>query len=90
MNSKKECKIIGYGGYADKETGELRFRICMCVDGTNEKYNGQVAVFVFLPQTDELESKLKRALSNPNTKHYYTTEENIATGKTKVKEIYVD
>ena len=89
--NKKECKIIGYGSYADKETGELKFRICMCVDGNNpEKYTGKVAVFAFLSQTDELENKLKRAVINENVKCYYTTEENIVTGKTRVSDIYVD
>lgn len=86
---KKECKVLGYHEVTIKETGELMYRICISVKGTKDKYVGNEAVYVFLPIDEELKETLDYAIKN-DCIAYYTTTDNIITGKTKVSNIILD
>lgn len=86
---KKECKVLGYHEVTIKETGELMYRICISVKGTKDKYVGNEAVYVFLPIDEELKETLDYAIKY-DCVAYYTTTDNIITGKTKVSNIILD
>lgn len=77
------CKIIGYGSYTDKETGELKLRINISVDSIYENYYGQLLTTVFLPQNDELESDLRYAIDN-KLNIEYITKINVITKKVEI------
>ena len=77
------CKIIGYGSYIDKETGELKLRINISVDSIYENYYGQLLTTVFLPQNDELESDLRYAIDN-KLNIEYITKINVITKKVEI------
>lgn len=85
---KKECFIIGFGSYAEKETGEMMLRILLGIKSNSENYIGMmVAPPVYLKYSEDLEENLKEAINDSNIKTYYTTTDNIITGKTKVDNI---
>ena len=92
MENKKECRVFGYGKYPDKETGEMMLRVLIGIKSENEKYYGMmIAPAIFLKYDEQLEESLKYAIDNKNlTRTYYTTTDNIITGKTKVDAIYVE
>ena len=92
MENKKECKVLGYGKYPDKETGEMMLRVLIGIKSDNEKYYGtMIAPAIFLKYDEQLEESLKYAIDNRDlVKAYYTTTDNIITGKTKVDAIYVE
>lgn len=92
MDNKKECIILGFGKYPDKETGEMMLRILIGIDSKNDNYYGiMVAPAVFLKYEEDLENDLRLAIDNKDdTKSYYTTTDNIITGKTKVNALYVE
>ena len=77
------CKIIGYGSYTDKETGELKLRINISVDSIYENYYGQMLTTVFLSQDDELESNLRNAIDQ-KLNIEYITKINIITKKADI------
>lgn len=77
------CKILGYGSYTDKETGELKLRINISVDSIYENYYGQMLTTVFLPQNDELESNLRNAIDQ-KLDCEYITKINIITKKADI------
>ena len=77
------CKILGYGSYTDKETGELKLRINISVDSIYENYYGQLLTTVFLPQNDELESDLRYAIDNKFNIEYIT-KINVITKKVEI------
>ena len=77
------CKILGYGSYTDKETGELKLRINISVDSIYENYYGQMLTTVFLPQNDELESNLRNAIDQ-KLDIEYITKINIITKKADI------
>ena len=80
--NKNKCTILGFKPYNDKETGAEMLRIIICVDG-NDGYEGKVPVAVFLESDPILLNNLRSALNNKSEVSYITNE-NIATGKTKV------
>lgn len=85
---KKECIILGYGTYAEKETGEMMLRILIGIKSNSENYKGiMVAPPVYLKYDDILIDKLSEAIEDKSIKTYYTTTDNIITGKTKVNDI---
>lgn len=85
---KKECIIIGYGKYSEKDTGEIMLRILIGINSQSESYYGiQVAPPVYLPFNEVLEDNLKNAIDDREIKTYYTTTDNIISGKTKVNNI---
>lgn len=91
MENLKECKILGYGTFSEKETGEMMLRILIGVNSTSEKYVGlMVAPPVFLKYNEELEKDLKDYIEGNYEKAYYKTTDNIITGKTKVVSIIVE
>ena len=77
------CKILGYGSYTDKETGELKLRINISVDSIYENYYGQLLTTVFLPQNDELESDLRYVIDN-KLNIEYITKINVITKKVEI------
>ena len=77
------CKILGYGSYTDKETGELKLRINISVDSIYDNYYGQLLTTVFLPQNDELESDLRYAIDN-KLNIEYITKINVITKKVEI------
>lgn len=85
----KECKIIGYGKFKDKDTQEEMLRIVIGIDSTNENYKGTMITTAFLPYDKDLEDDLDYAIKN-NKKASYETTDNIITGKTKVSKITVN
>lgn len=85
----KQCEIIGFGKFNDKETNEETFRILVGIDSTNEKYTGLMATTIFLPYNKDLEEDLKYAVKN-KIKASYETTDNIISGKTKVTKITVN
>ena len=85
----KECKIIGYGKFKEKETKEDMFRIVIGIDSTNENYKGTMITTAFLPYNQDLEDELDYAVQN-NKKANYETTDNIITGKTKINKITVN
>lgn len=91
MERKKINSIIGYGKYSEKETGEMMLRILIVVPRNHENYYGDIAVPVYLNWSQVLENSLKTAIDDPNSVDcYYTTNEDIVTGKTKVDNIYIE
>lgn len=87
MENSKECKIIGYGKYNDKETSEEMYRICIAVNSQRENYYGKAVVYAFLPYDEILSNNLKNAINDSSCKVYYKTTDNIETGRTKVSEL---
>lgn len=77
------CKIIGYGSYTDKETGELKLRINISVDSIYDNYYGQLLTTVFLPQDDDLEFSLRSAI-NQKIDVEYITKINVVTKKVEI------
>lgn len=89
---EKECIILGFGDYENKETGEKLLRILIGVDSISDKYKGiMVAPAVFLNYDEELKDKLTEYIEDKgeNLKAYYKTTDNILTGKTKVSDIII-
>lgn len=94
MNEKKECKILGFKPYDEKDenkklTGNKMLRIFITIEPNDSEYYGEVAIPVFLPYNEEFEKDLKKAYDHNLTCEYKTTD-NIITGKTKVTSIIVD
>ena len=87
---KKECKILGFQECTVKDTGELMLRICISIKSNRENYYGDESTFIFLPLSEELKNKLKMAIDDEDTQAYYTTTDNIISGKTKVNNIIVE
>lgn len=87
---KKECKILGFQECTVKDTGELMLRICMSIKSNRDNYYGDESTFIFLPLDEELKENLKLAIDDKNVKTYYTTTDNIISGKTKVNNIIVE
>lgn len=88
---EKECEIIGFGTYNDKETQEKKIRVILGVDRKRENYWGLTPAVAFLDHTTILENKLieyKQDITKTK-KAYYETEEDITTGKTKVVNIII-
>lgn len=87
---KKECKILGFQECTVKDTGELMLRICMSVKSNRDNYYGDEATFIFLPLDEELKENLKLAIDDEEVNTYYTTTDNIISGKTKVNSIIIE
>lgn len=87
---KKECKILGFQECTVKDTGELMLRICISIKSSRENYYGDESTFIFLPLSEALKNKLKMAIDDEDTQAYYTTTDNIISGKTKVNNIIVE
>lgn len=87
----KECEILGYQQCTVKDSQEEMLRICMAIKSSREKFIGKESVYIFLPYSKFLETKLNDyVLGNPQNKTaYYRTTDNIITGKTKVSEIVI-
>lgn len=85
METKRECKILGYGSCNLKDTGEVKLRIIIGVKSNSEKYNGiMIPPAIFLDYNENLEENLYNAINDESIKCYYETSDNIITGKTKV------
>lgn len=83
----KKCKILGFGEFTDKETGELMLRILISVTSNREKYYGRmVPPAIFFNYDEELKENLINSIKNENECEYTTTDD-IVTGKTKVNHI---
>lgn len=80
---KKECTIIGFGKYKEKEEQKDMLRIIIGVESTSENYTGLMIVAVHLDYTRELENNLKDAIKSGEMIKYTTTD-NIVSGKTRV------
>lgn len=87
--NEKECQIIGFGTYNDKETQEKKIRVVLGVDKKRENYYGLSPAVAFLDYTMPLENNLKEYLKDNTKKAFYTTEEDITTNKTKVVDIVI-
>lgn len=87
---KKECKILGFQECTVKDTGELMLRICMSIKSNRDNYYGDESTFIFLPLSEKLKSDLKLAIDDDSVSAYYTTTDNIISGKTKVNDIIVE
>lgn len=79
----KECKILGYSKYKDKNSNEDMLRVVVGIPSNREKYIGNLPINVFLKQTEDLLDLLNNAIRN-NTEVCYQTKENIISGKTKI------
>ncbi len=88
----KECKILGYRPYDEKNelkqlTGKKMLRIIITIESEeNSESYGRIPVPVYLDYNEEFEKDLKLAIDDDLVVKY-TTEENILTGKTRVKNI---
>ena len=86
----KECEILGYGTYVDKETQENMFRIVIAYDPKKEKYFGLQPAPAFLNFDSQLETQLNLYLKNKNNyKAYYETTGDIGS-KTQVSKIIIE
>lgn len=86
-NIEKKCKILGFGEFTDKETGELMLRILISVPSNRKNYYGRmVPKAVFLNYDDEVKEKLIKSIDNDLECKYMTTDD-IVTGLTKVIQI---
>lgn len=89
---EKECIVLGFGDFENKETGEKMLRILLGIRSTNEKYKGiMVAPPVFLNYDEKLKNNLELYIEDngENLEAFYTTTDNILTGKTKVSNIII-
>lgn len=88
----KECKIIGFKPYDEKDenkklTGKKMLRIIITIDSTNnDDYVGRIPVPVYLEYNEDLVKNLEETIKADKT-IYYKTEENILTGKTRVSNL---
>lgn len=82
----KQCTIIGFGKYEDKESKDEMLRIIIGVSSTSEKYTGTMVVPVHLVYEKNLEENLKNAIETGEIVEYTTTD-NIVTGKTRVNKL---
>lgn len=91
----KECKILGYRPYDEKNelkqlTGKKMLRIIITIDSPEDSESyGRIPVPVYLDYNEEFEKDLKLAIDD-DLPVKYTTEENILTGKTRVKNILIN
>ena len=85
----KECKILGYGKFTEKETQNEMLRIVVGVKSTSENYKGLMTTTAFLNYSRDLEDELNYAIENDLTANYETTD-NIISGKTKIVNITVN
>ncbi len=86
----KECKILGYGTYVDKETNETKLRVVIGVYRNDDKYIGYQVAPAFLDYTDELSTEIVKYLKDDSNKiAYYETTDNIFTGRTKISKIII-
>lgn len=85
----KECKILGYGKFNEKETNNEMLRIVLGIDSNNENYKGTMVTTAFLDYSKDLEDELNYAIDNNKMASYETTD-NIITGKTKISKITVN
>lgn len=86
----KECKILGYGTYTDKETHEEKLRVVLGVESLKDNYYGIQPAVAFLEKDDILIMELSNYIKNPSSyQAYYETTDNIVTGKTKVSKIII-
>lgn len=90
----KECKILGYRPYDEKDeekklTGKKMLRIIITIESPEDSETyGRIPVPVYLNYNEEFEKDLKNAIDD-NLTVKYQTEENILTGKTRVKNIII-
>lgn len=82
----KECTIIGFGRYTEKEENKEMLRIIIGVESISEKYIGTMIVPVHLEYNSELEENLKNSIETGEIVRYTTTD-NIVTGKTRVNKL---
>lgn len=90
---KKECIILGYAPYEEKETLKKMLRILIGTNSDKENYKGiMVAPPVYLDYKEELVNLLNAYLDDESkqVKAYYKTTDNIFTGKTKVSDIIIE
>lgn len=89
---EKKCKIIGYSTFMKKddngkETGEQFLRIILGIKSDFDSYYGTIiAPALFLEYDEELEEELQNAIDEEKIISY-ETEENILTGKVKIKSL---
>ena len=85
----KECEILGFGSYTDKETGEQKLRIVIAYKSNNDKYFGKNVAAAFLDYDNLLEMQLKNYINQPNIYNAkYNLSEEIGT-KTKITNILI-
>ena len=82
----KQCTIIGFGKYKNKETHEEMLRIIIGVESISENYTGTMVVAVHMEYNKKLEEDLKNAIETGEIVEYTTTD-NIVSGKTKVNKL---
>lgn len=82
----KQCTIIGYGKYTEKEENKEMLRIIIGIDSISDKYKGTMVVPVHLEYNEELERNLNIAIKSGEMVEYTTTD-NIVSGKTKVNSL---
>ena len=85
----KNCQILGYGKYTEKETNNEMIRIVVGIDSTSENYTGTMVTTAFLEYSKDLEDELNYAIKTGAAASYQTTD-NIITGKTKINKIIVN
>ncbi len=89
--TERECKIIGYGTYTDKNTQDKMLRIIIAVRSNKENYKGlMIPRPLFLKHTQELENNLNLAIEDKNIKTYYETTEDIISGKTEITRLIIN
>ena len=85
----KNCKILGFGSYTDKETQEQKLRIVIAYDSKNEKYYGLSVAAAFLDYDSLLERQLKNYINEESKyKAMYEVSSDIGT-KTKITKIEI-
>lgn len=82
----KECTIIGYGKYTEKEEKKEMLRVIIGIDSISEKYKGIMVAPVHLEYNEKLERNLDMAIKTGEIVNYTTTD-NIISGKTKVSSL---
>lgn len=85
----KECYVLGYKCYDDKDTKEKMIRIIITVESIDSKYYGKMPVPVYMKWSNDLEKNLMKTIDE-NDCINYETEENILTGKTRVSKLNFD
>ena len=86
----KNCKILGFGSYQDKDTQEQKLRIIIAYDSKNEKYYGLSVAAAFLDYDASFERQLKNYVDNESKYNAtYEVSQDIGT-KTKITKIIIN
>lgn len=85
----QECKVIGFKPCTIKETREEMIRICIEINSKKEGYYGNEAKYIFLPDTQDRQDLLKKAIDDKSINTFLKVAVDIINNNSKVNDIII-